>query len=168
MEKSKFLRQLGERLTAERARLGLTQAETAELAHVTRRTQINYENGERAPDAAYLVSLDEKGVDALYVVTGRRERGEVAFEANAGAAFGVAEARTPYEIKGLKPANVRAASIVLIDALLAKPATNRDAKNTAPSIDSERLAEAIIVLAEMSSGVEDVYRNAAHVLRLLR
>jgi transcriptional regulator with XRE-family HTH domain len=157
VEKSKFLRQLGERLSEERARLGLTQAEIAELADVTRRTQINYESGERAPDAAYLVSLDNKGIDSLYVVTGRRE--------SAGGALALSEARDPYEIKGLKPANVRTASLVVLDAVCA--AQGR-AKKCASPIDSLRVAEAIIVLAEMSETVDDVKRNAAHVLRLLK
>lgn len=62
----------GERLKAERKRIGATQAVFGQLGGVTKLTQLNYEKGQRAPDAAYLAALAEQGVDVLYVVTGER------------------------------------------------------------------------------------------------
>lgn len=63
---------IGDRLREERVRLGLNQADFAALAGVAKTTQFNYEKGERSPDAEYLAATAEKGVDVLYVVSGRR------------------------------------------------------------------------------------------------
>lgn len=62
----------GERLKAERERLGLGQAELAGICAVTPRSQRNYEGGERMPDAAYLALAVGAGVDVMYVLTGNR------------------------------------------------------------------------------------------------
>ena len=64
---------IGERLREERVRLGLNQADLAAIGGVAKTSQFNYEKGERSPDAAYLAAVAEKGVDVLYVITGRRE-----------------------------------------------------------------------------------------------
>lgn len=61
-----------ERLKEERLRLGLSQEEFASRAGVSKRAQVNYEKGERSPQADYLVALDGAGVDTHYVLTGRR------------------------------------------------------------------------------------------------
>lgn len=60
------------RLQEERNRLGMNQTEFAQLGGVGKTTQINYEKGERFPDAAFLAAVSSAGVDVLYVVTGRR------------------------------------------------------------------------------------------------
>lgn len=62
---------LGDRLRAERERLGLSQQELADLCGVTMRSQRNYEKGERQPDAAYLAAMAAARIDMLYVVTGQ-------------------------------------------------------------------------------------------------
>ena len=64
---------LGERLREERERLACSQTELGGIAGVTKKAQINYEKGMRFPDARYLAALAERGVDVLYVLTGRRE-----------------------------------------------------------------------------------------------
>lgn len=61
-----------ERLIEERRRVALSQSAFGEAGGVQKRAQINYENGERRPDAAYLERLAAIGVDVLYVLTGRR------------------------------------------------------------------------------------------------
>lgn len=63
----------GERLRAERKKLGLSQAELGDVGNVAKNAQLNYESGARKPDAAYLAAVAERGVDVLYVLTGRRE-----------------------------------------------------------------------------------------------
>lgn len=102
---------IGERLRAERERLKLSQDDFAELAGLTRNTQIKYEKGERSPDADYLAALATRGVDVLYVVCGIRQAYTTAspeqsrlldaFEATAGqgrsAALLVMEALAGYE-----------------------------------------------------------------------
>jgi DNA-binding XRE family transcriptional regulator len=162
VDKSKFLRSVGERIAEERARLGLTQAEVADFGAVTRRTQINYETGARAPDAAYLKALENAGFDALYILVGRRESSD----ANAG--FGVAEPAGNYVIPGLKPANVRAAALAVFEAVLQKAVVANGDSSSKSMPNAERVAEAIVVLANMSESVEDVRRNAVHVLQLLK
>lgn len=63
---------LGDRLREERNKKGLTQADFAALAGVTKRSQSLYEGNERTPKADYLAALDAVGVDTHYVVTGKR------------------------------------------------------------------------------------------------
>ncbi|MCU8586765.1 XRE family transcriptional regulator [Erwinia pyrifoliae] len=63
---------VGARLVEERKRFGLNQANFGALAGCARNTQANYERDERHPDSKYLSALADKGVDVLYVLTGRR------------------------------------------------------------------------------------------------
>ncbi|WP_420905765.1 helix-turn-helix domain-containing protein [Candidatus Magnetaquiglobus chichijimensis] len=56
----------------ERNRLGLTQEEFARLSGATRRTQTNYENDSRSPDADYLSAIAKAGADVGYLLTGVR------------------------------------------------------------------------------------------------
>ncbi|MEQ7920344.1 helix-turn-helix transcriptional regulator [Xanthomonas sp. WHRI 1810A] len=66
---------LGRRLTQERKRMGLSQAATAELGGVRPNAQAHYESGKRKPDANYLASVFEAGIDISYVLTGYRADG---------------------------------------------------------------------------------------------
>lgn len=63
---------IGDRLRGEREALGLTQEKMAIAVGITKKTQGLYERDERVPDAEYLAAVAAKGVDVLYVVTGRR------------------------------------------------------------------------------------------------
>ncbi|ELC1915484.1 helix-turn-helix transcriptional regulator [Salmonella enterica] len=64
---------IGARLREERERVGLSQPEMGEVGGVTKLTQLNYEKGERMPDAAYLSVLHENlGIDVSYILTGQR------------------------------------------------------------------------------------------------
>lgn len=69
-----FMSTIAERLKAERERLSLSQTSFAEVCGVQKRSQINYEKGERSPDMAYIAALiaADIGVDVLYVITGVR------------------------------------------------------------------------------------------------
>ena len=62
---------IGQRLREERERLGLSQERFAAIGGVQKRAQINYEAGERVPDAAYLEGVAAAGVNVAFVVTGR-------------------------------------------------------------------------------------------------
>lgn len=62
----------GQRLTQERRRTGLTQAEMASQGGVARTTQQIYESDHRSPDVTYLERIREVGVDLGYLVTGER------------------------------------------------------------------------------------------------
>jgi transcriptional regulator with XRE-family HTH domain len=64
--------QVGERLREERERLGLSQTEFGALLGVSRGTQKNYELGANSLDLRYVSALEECGVDAAFVLTGRR------------------------------------------------------------------------------------------------
>lgn len=64
-----------ERLRQERERLGLSQTEFGQLGGVKKLAQINYEKGQRQPDAAYLAGIAAAGADVLYILTGQRSGG---------------------------------------------------------------------------------------------
>lgn len=64
--------ELYERLREERERLRMNQEDFGALGGVTKRTQAYYESGERTPDAKYLASVADGGVDVGYVITGAR------------------------------------------------------------------------------------------------
>lgn len=63
---------IGDRLKAERERLTLNQTAFGEIGGVKKLAQINYENGSRSPDAAYLAAIASAGADVLFIVTGER------------------------------------------------------------------------------------------------
>jgi transcriptional regulator with XRE-family HTH domain len=63
----------GARLKEERKRLGLNQAQLAELAATSNVAQSRYETGDRSPDWEYLSRVADAGVDVLYVLTGQRD-----------------------------------------------------------------------------------------------
>jgi transcriptional regulator with XRE-family HTH domain len=62
----------GSRLVEERDRLGFTQGNIAEWTGINRKTQSAYEKEQRYPDAGYLMTLIEHGVDVAYLLTGKR------------------------------------------------------------------------------------------------
>lgn len=62
-----------ERLKDERKRLGFNQTEFAAFAGVQKGAQVNYEAGERHPDAAYLAAIAAQGADVRWLITGQRD-----------------------------------------------------------------------------------------------
>ena len=66
------MKTFGFRLREERQRLSLNQEELAHYGGVKRGAQINYEKDERVPDANYMSSIANIGVDIHYVLTGER------------------------------------------------------------------------------------------------
>lgn len=63
---------IGERLKEERLRLKLSQEDICTAADINRRSQSNYESGQRSPDALYLSRIAELGIDVNYILTGKR------------------------------------------------------------------------------------------------
>lgn len=63
----------GTRLREERLRLGLTQAEMAEIGGVKRTSQHIYESDIRVPDLHYLTRVRDAGADLGYLVLGVRQ-----------------------------------------------------------------------------------------------
>ncbi len=61
---------IGERLKAERERLGFTQPAFGAIGGVQKLAQLKYEKGERFPGADYLAAVAKVGADILYIVTG--------------------------------------------------------------------------------------------------
>lgn len=64
---------IGDRLSDERKKLGLSQDALATQLCVTRLTQRNYEAGKTFPDAKYLSMFEQLGADIFYIVTGRHQ-----------------------------------------------------------------------------------------------
>ncbi len=102
----------GKRLAEERKRLGMNQTDFGAIAGVLKQAQLTYEKGTRKPDAAYLESLIEHGVDVAYLFTGERP---------------LTEAQVERELEALS------------DAWQALDAALASAKKTMPS-DKKRLA----------------------------
>lgn len=63
---------IGLRLKSEREKLGLSQTAMAEMAHTTKKTQIDHETDRTPPKATYLAQVASLGVDVGYVITGER------------------------------------------------------------------------------------------------
>lgn len=115
----------GERLKAERQRIGLAQAEFGAKCGVSKTSQFNYESGERSPDGEYFYKASLLGVDTHYVITGRGlaqvnddfvvvQRYDVAASAGPGSQNGTAHEmlglsfrRSWLDKKGLQPANLK-------------------------------------------------------------
>ena len=63
----------GDRLKAERKRLGYSQEEFATVAGVTRRPYAEWESGNTSPTAMQLASIAAAGADVRYIITGDRD-----------------------------------------------------------------------------------------------
>ncbi|HRK67716.1 MAG TPA: S24 family peptidase [Hyphomonas sp.] len=63
---------IGQRIRAERERIGLSQTELGAAGGVQKNAQHNYEGGKRAPDATYLAGIARVGCDVIYILTGER------------------------------------------------------------------------------------------------
>ncbi|MDR2124687.1 MAG: helix-turn-helix domain-containing protein [Desulfovibrio sp.] len=61
----------GQRLREERKRLGLSQAQCAELCGIIEKTQGLYESSVRRPDTDYLEAFAKAGADVSYLITGK-------------------------------------------------------------------------------------------------
>lgn len=64
------MKTIGERLRSERLRLGLSQEDFAAIGRLGRRTIGYYESNSRSPDAAFLMTLHNIGVDIGFVLIG--------------------------------------------------------------------------------------------------
>ena len=65
-----------ERLKAERLKSGLSQQEFGLIGGVSRSAQINYEKGERVPDAVYFAKINKKlNCDINYIILGEYATG---------------------------------------------------------------------------------------------
>lgn len=69
-----------DRLKEERERLGFTQTAFSVLGGISLRAQANYESGKHSPDLNYLAAIEKVGVDASYVITGKRTEATIAGE----------------------------------------------------------------------------------------
>jgi transcriptional regulator with XRE-family HTH domain len=64
---------IGDRLRAERLRLGYTQPDFASIGGVSKNTLLGYEKGNGAsPAADFLAAIHAVGADVMFIVTGQR------------------------------------------------------------------------------------------------
>ncbi|MFN3749347.1 MAG: helix-turn-helix domain-containing protein [Sphingorhabdus sp.] len=77
MSAGEKLKQVGERLRAERLRFEASLDGFADMVGIHRNSLSNYENGERAMNVTLLLVLDDIGVDIIYVLTGKRVDGSL-------------------------------------------------------------------------------------------
>lgn len=71
-EKESFPVALGRRIREAREGKSLSQREFGALGGVLKLAQMNYEKGARVPSSEYLYSLSLHGIDANYLLTGRK------------------------------------------------------------------------------------------------
>lgn len=67
---------IGERIRAERKRLGHNQTEFAALAGIELATQSRYETAKQRPKLDYLFSIASVGADTQFILTGKRSGGD--------------------------------------------------------------------------------------------
>jgi transcriptional regulator with XRE-family HTH domain len=89
---------LGNRLKAERKRLGLSQEALGARGGVATNAQGNYEGDKRTPDANYLAGVSAAGVDVLYVLTGQKTLRDIDLTT-----FGICEAALRQAYKAVRP-----------------------------------------------------------------
>lgn len=63
---------LGSRLKDTRKGMGLSQQEFGAIGGVEANAQGKYESGERIPRCDYLAALSKKGIDVLYILSGKK------------------------------------------------------------------------------------------------
>lgn len=61
------------RLREEREKLGQSQEQFGLIGGVKKLAQMNYEKGDRSPDANYLAAIAAAGADVRYILTGQRD-----------------------------------------------------------------------------------------------
>ena len=103
----------GSRLAEERRRLGLKQADFADLVGTDVPKQSLYETGRRELRADYLARLVDAGVDVVYVLTGQRAEGQP---------LGASASRLLSAYLAL-PADVQQAMLTLAEAVRDQPAS---------------------------------------------
>lgn len=64
---------VGDRLRAERERIGLSQAALGTACGVKKNTQLNYEKNSTSPSVSYLLEAQKKGIDVWYVIEGYKQ-----------------------------------------------------------------------------------------------
>lgn len=63
---------IGDRLKAERERLGHSQDQWASVTGIHRNTQVKYEKREGSPNAEYLAAIQCIGADINFIITGEK------------------------------------------------------------------------------------------------
>lgn len=106
-------------------RLGLSQDAFAALAGQSRKSQINYEKGDRSPDLEYLVAIAAAGADVTYILTGRRDRQASGLTDRARLLSAIQVIEDGLGDKHLPP-DRKAEAILLAYELLAEPSASRD------------------------------------------
>ena len=86
---------IGERIRAERKRLGLSQEAFASLGGSSKPSQVRYESGERSPDGDYFAGVAAAGADVLYILTGGRT--EVSLPQTAGDMIAAMQRQTAFD-----------------------------------------------------------------------
>ena len=64
---------VGDRLRAERERIGLSQVALGTACGVKKNTQLNYEKNITSPSVSYLLEAQKKGIDVWYVIEGYKQ-----------------------------------------------------------------------------------------------
>jgi transcriptional regulator with XRE-family HTH domain len=113
------------RLAEERKRLGLSQSKVASDCGVSREMWGKYERGSATPGCDVIARFAGLGADAIYILTGRRERPASELTDRARLLAAIEAIEEGLGDKRLPPAK-KAEAILLAYELLAEPAASRD------------------------------------------
>ncbi|MEO7343222.1 MAG: helix-turn-helix transcriptional regulator [Methylotenera sp.] len=127
----------GDRLREERERFKMSQEAFAEMAGVHRKSQANYELGDRLPDAKYLSTIATFGADVIYLLLGNH------FENTAVTSYELAFLRNCRSFKDNKSREMALNALVAMSGY--KPAT-QDASGFDIKADANK--ESILEVAE--------------------
>lgn len=145
--------EIGERIRAERKRLGFNQTDFATHTGVELTTQSRYEQGKQRPKIDYLSAAAQIGVDTQFILTGRHSGGD---ELTADEGALVRGARNLGQADRL--ALVRLAAV----------ASGTPLPDSGPSLPSEdalaRMFEGILMGEDLSADPSDVARMLARHL----
>lgn len=140
------------RLREERERLRLSQTAFGELGGVQKRAQVNYENGERSPDANYLAAIAGYGVDIQYVLTGARTAPENVLPADEQALLRNYRSCTPEACVNLIQMSALLAAQMPVAGSAASPAPAPSPSQSQSQSGSVRVKKGFGVLAVGSIG----------------
>lgn len=130
---------LGERLREERERLGMSQTQFGDLAHVTKKSQMLYEADQRSPKGDYFTAIASQGVDVQYVLTGNRS---------------VSSGVEPLEIHGDRSAPIDVEQLIHIAVQLEVVA--KEAGKSLPTAKLIEIAADVYNYFQHEEGVTDV------------
>ncbi|WP_156347313.1 MULTISPECIES: helix-turn-helix domain-containing protein [unclassified Sphingomonas] len=145
---------IGERIRAERKRLGYNQTDFANAAGIELATQSRYETAKQRPKLDYLFSIASFGADTQFILTGQRSSGD---------ALTSKEAALIDHYRSAGPSTQVAVEYLLASAV--SPTNLPDVLVSLPSEDAlARMFQAMLLPLDLGDALEETARTFAQQL----